>query len=190
VHKQEVIDLIGKNSFFADFTEAEKAVIAETGDRILQFDEGCYIIRQGTVGEALYVLLEGEVAIIKNEAPHAELNHLQAGALFGEIPLITGLPRSTNVVSKTRATVLKMDGAMLENLDRNLFNKFNFQLLKMLIQRLDTMNRGMADFKSKLEGFVDAYEFIRKEVNNNPSTRENVKMVQDLWSNYFRILRR
>lgn len=190
MENNETFDLINANPFFADFTEEEKQSIAEFGNRIIHYEEDCFIIRQGTAGQALFILLEGEVIITKNEAPKAELNRLLQGALFGEMSMSKKTPRSTNVISKTKVSVLKLDSAMFDGLDPKASSKLNFHLMKMLIDRLDDMNHKMADFKVKLERFVDAYEYISKEINSNPAIQEKVKIVQELWSNYFKILRR
>jgi hypothetical protein len=39
------------------------------------------------------VLLKGRLIITKNKVPDAELNTLNVGAMFGEVPLITGKTR-------------------------------------------------------------------------------------------------
>jgi CRP-like cAMP-binding protein len=96
-------------------------------------------------------LLKGTLAITKNEAPDAELNALKAGAMFGEVPLITGKPRSANVIAKNKVLVLKMDGYLLKTPDPAILNKFKDHLIKVLIKRLDEMNSSMAAFKVGFE---------------------------------------
>ena len=96
-------------------------------------------------------MLKGNLAITKNEVPDAELNTLSAGAMFGEVPLITGKPRSTNVIAKKKVIVLKMDSYLLKTLDPVILNKFKDHLLKILISRLDEMNSAMAAFKQEFE---------------------------------------
>ena len=91
------------------------------------------------------------MAITKNEAPDAELNALKAGAMFGEVPLITGKSRSTNVIAKNKVVVLKTVGYLLKTLDPAILNKFKDHLIKVLIKRLDEMNSSMAAFKVGFE---------------------------------------
>ena len=60
------------------------------------------LIRQGEKDSTIFVLLKGTLAITKNEVPDAKLNTLKAGSMFGEVPLITGKSRSTNVIAKNK----------------------------------------------------------------------------------------
>jgi hypothetical protein len=77
------------------------------------------------------------LAIKKDEVPDAELNTLSVGAMFGEVPLITGKSRSTNVIAKKKVVVLTMDSYLFKTLDPGILNKFKDHLLKILIGRLD-----------------------------------------------------
>ena len=83
--------------------------------------------------------------------PDAELNTLKVGALFGEVPLITGKSRSTNVIAKNKALVLKMDSYLLKTPDPSILNKFKDHLIKILIRRLDEMDSSKAAFKFEFE---------------------------------------
>ena len=96
-------------------------------------------------------MLKGTLAITKNEVPDAKLNTLKAGSMFGEVPLITGKSRSTNVIAKNKVVVLKIDGYLLKTLDPAILNKFKDHLIKVLIKRLDEMNSSMAAFKVGFE---------------------------------------
>ena len=71
--------------------------------------------------------------------------------MFGEVPLITGKTRSTNVIAKNKVVALKMDGYLLKTLDPAILNKFKDHLIKVLIKRLDEMNTSMAAFKLEFE---------------------------------------
>ena len=109
------------------------------------------MIRQGEKDSTIFILLKGTLAITKNEVPDAELNTLKAGAMFGEVPLITGKTRSTNVIAKNKVIALKMDGYLLKTLEPTILNKFKDHLIKVLIKRLDEMNNSMATFKVEFE---------------------------------------
>ena len=61
---------------------------------------------QGEKHSTIFVLLKGSPAITKDEVLDAELNTLNVGAMFGEVPLITGKYRSTNVIAKKKKDVL------------------------------------------------------------------------------------
>jgi len=118
---------------------------------IAKYKKGENIIRQGEKDSTIFVLLKGSLAITKDEVLDAELNTLNLGAMFREVPLNTGKSRSTNVIAKKKVVVLKMDSYILKTLDPAILNKFKDHLLKILIGRLDEMNIAMAAFKKEFE---------------------------------------
>ena len=81
--------------FFKSFSAGEKKTVANLNSHLIEDKKGVYVIRQGEKDSTIFILLKGTLAITKNEVPDAELNTLKVGALFGEVPLITGKSRST-----------------------------------------------------------------------------------------------
>ena len=148
---QEIVKLMKDLPFFKPFSVKEMKTIANLDSHIVEYKKGGFVIRQGEKDSTIFILLKGSLAITKDEVPDAELNTLQAGAMFGEVPLITGKTRSTNVIAKNKVVALKMDGLLLKTLDPSILNKFKDHLIKVLIKRLDEMNNSMATFKVEFE---------------------------------------
>jgi CRP-like cAMP-binding protein len=67
------------------------------------------LFREGDAGDALYVLTEGEVAVIAEGPPRIEIARLGAGAFFGEIALLTEQPRSATIEARGASEVLAID---------------------------------------------------------------------------------
>jgi CRP-like cAMP-binding protein len=68
---------------------------------------GEVVMRQGTFGTALYVILRGEVAVVRETPPPpVTLAKLRTGAFFGEMSLITNFPRSATVVAESDLDLL------------------------------------------------------------------------------------
>ena len=147
MRNQEIIKLMKGIPFFKLLSAGQKKTVANLNSHLIEHKKGDYVIRQGEKDSTIFILLKGTLAITKNEVPDAELNTLKVGALFGEVPLITGKPRSTNVIAKNKALVLKMDSYLLKTLDPSILNKFKDHLIKILIRRLDEMDSSMATFK-------------------------------------------
>ena len=61
---------------------------------------GHVILRQGEAGTCLYVIADGIVTVSRNHAPLATMGR---GAIFGEIALLTGSPRTADVTAATDA---------------------------------------------------------------------------------------
>lgn len=76
------------------------------------------IIKQDVIGDAFYVIAEGEVAIVRNQTKGEaqELARLGPGAFFGEMAIVSRAPRAADVVSVERTVVLRADKRKMENL--------------------------------------------------------------------------
>jgi transcriptional regulator with AAA-type ATPase domain/ferredoxin len=80
---------------------------------LTEYQEGEVILRQGEATEALYFLLQGQVAVtLKDElGKQHTLAELDAGETFGERALLTGEPRTADVIacSPVRSLELSQD---------------------------------------------------------------------------------
>jgi putative ABC transport system ATP-binding protein len=82
---------------FKTLTPAELTNIAEHVRR-RHFDKGEVVIRQGDVGEELFLISEGEVEVLREDH---EIARLGPADFFGELSLISGEPRNATVVATT-----------------------------------------------------------------------------------------
>lgn len=138
--KKIVLDFINSIPFFQDFTPEEKAGIATIQGVFLKFQPREYIIREGEVDAAVFLILKGSVHISKQDLPDITISRLRAGSLFGEISLISDRPRSTNVSSETEVIAMKITREMIDGLTPPLQKKFQDRMIRILAQRLDEMN--------------------------------------------------
>jgi len=69
---------------------------------------GHVILRQGEAGNCLYVIADGIVRVSRDHAPLVTMGR---GAIFGEIALLTGSPRSADVTAATDAELYALDEA-------------------------------------------------------------------------------
>ncbi len=77
----------------------------------IRFTHGETLMRQGEGGESFYVLIRGKVhgsIVSADTAQNVEFD-LQPGALFGEMSLLTGLPRSATMTAVTECELLEFD---------------------------------------------------------------------------------
>jgi small-conductance mechanosensitive channel/CRP-like cAMP-binding protein len=76
-----------------------------------RFTHGEILMRQNEQGESFYVLVRGRVqgSIANSEAARPVEFELQPGALFGEMSLLTGLPRSATMTAITDCELLEFD---------------------------------------------------------------------------------
>lgn len=70
------------------------------------FSAGTYVFMQGDPAEACFFLEEGRVAVrIDTDGKEETLSELGAGAIFGELGMVLGEPRSASVYALTDVTV-------------------------------------------------------------------------------------
>jgi small-conductance mechanosensitive channel/CRP-like cAMP-binding protein len=75
------------------------------------FTQGETLMLQNDQGESFYVLVRGEVhgSIVDTDTTGNVEFDLQSGALFGEMSLLTGLPRSATMTAATDCELLEFD---------------------------------------------------------------------------------
>ncbi|MCU0608212.1 MAG: cyclic nucleotide-binding domain-containing protein [Chitinispirillaceae bacterium] len=116
--------------------EAVAAVVEE-----LRFEPGECIVREGDVGDSLYLIREGSVSITKRISATASttLAELSCGDCFGEMSAIDEEVRSASVSAKVRCTLLRISKEAL--LDVILSSpRLGVELLKIFVTRLRAAN--------------------------------------------------
>ena len=79
-----------------------------------QYRDGETIIRQGDVGDCMYVVQSGRVEVVQSsEYGEQHLAFLESGNFFGEMSVFEKEVRSATVKSAGEARVLKVDKKML-----------------------------------------------------------------------------
>jgi CRP-like cAMP-binding protein len=75
--------------------------------------KGSYLFMQADFSDAVYVVRSGSIAIILISPDGRELliNEIRSGDCFGEVGVLTGLPRSTGAVARLNSEVLVIPGA-------------------------------------------------------------------------------
>jgi transcriptional regulator with AAA-type ATPase domain len=78
---------------------------------LVEYDQGAIILHQGEATEALYLLLSGQVAVILREESGKQhiLAELEPGDTFGERALLTGEPRTADVIARTSVAALQLN---------------------------------------------------------------------------------
>lgn len=81
--------------------------LAAIGERSIEVDFGPdhVIARQGEIGTGLFVIVEGEVRVVRDGV---DLARLGPGDFFGEMSVIDGLPRVAQVVTSAPTRCLAL----------------------------------------------------------------------------------
>lgn len=100
--------LLSELELFRPFSEREKKIIAKKMHMHIYFKDQL-IVKQGDPGRSLFLIVEGVVGIVLEKTDgNVEVTRLGAGNIFGEMALLTGEPRSTNVVALSRTIVYEI----------------------------------------------------------------------------------
>ena len=109
------------------------------------YQDGEEIIRQGNVGESMYVIQSGRVEVVLGSSDGGErhLAFLDAGNFFGEMSVFEKEVRSATVRAVGEARVLKIDKKTLMRRIRE-DPLLAVNLLKTMSQRIRALNAELA----------------------------------------------
>ncbi|MCC5932314.1 MAG: cyclic nucleotide-binding domain-containing protein [Cyclobacteriaceae bacterium] len=133
------------------------------GLEISFFNEGCFVVREGDPSDALFVILNGIVAVKKStsESQDKVLAYLMAGDVFGEVGILDASPRSASVVaiSNLNAVVIPRDQFMKLMYDKP---DVAIQLARVLANYLTRTNIRLTrgDKETRLIAIIDVFNTL------------------------------
>ena len=113
--QERLVSLLAELPLFMALEPEELRLIATAGTRLRALPQAGPLVRQGESGDSMYVILSGEVAIdiALPEGGTKRVAHLAAGAVFGEMSLLTGEPRSATVTPTMACALFRLDKTAL-----------------------------------------------------------------------------
>ena len=137
--------VLAKVSLFSKMKASDLERIASLAQSHV-FQAGETIIREGDRDGRLFVIVSGEVDIIKGLGKKNERYVRTLGPLnyFGEMALIDDLVRSASVVAKGETGVLILDQLTLRQ-DIERYPAMAFELMRMLSQRIRGIEKTIVD---------------------------------------------
>ena len=109
-------EVVGRVELFAHLPAGLWQRLA-TASPLQWFTRGEAIVRQGTSGRSMFVVLSGDVAVVL-EPSQQQVATLGAGGVFGEMSALTGAPRSATVRATSACQVLEISAGTLAGLLR------------------------------------------------------------------------
>src|SRR4029077_13264115 len=113
---------------------------------IRAFEPGSVLLAEGKKSGLLYVLVEGQLEILKRDF---QINIVSdPGAIFGEISVLLDIPHMATVraITPCHAHVVESGAAFLQS-----HEAIAFQLSKLLAQRLHGLTTYLVDLKHQFE---------------------------------------
>ena len=140
--------------FFKAFTDHELTKLVGREKLFKDSKKGGYIFKEGDPGSSLFVLLFGEIDLVKEGEGGKEsiILKLKTGAVFGEVAMLTGNKRNVAArAASTKVVVMEFTRKLIDKMIPSVQNKFQKQLLLILAKNLDTMNLRYAKLETSIE---------------------------------------
>ena len=149
------IERIQDSFLFKDLTFEETRTLAGIC-AIEERQSGDIIIEENSIGQALYLIIKGNVRVFKGYGlDEKELAVLNPGEIFGEMSLIEDTITSTSVTAMGETELLKIDKHSLERLmdqDMRFAAKIYRSFCITLSERLRKANLKLKDVEHCKEG--------------------------------------
>jgi predicted RND superfamily exporter protein len=122
-----------------DYQRRKAILISE----LHEFKKGDLLVKQGTVGRDMYLVLSGEVEVVRrDDGKSRSLAVLKPGQIFGEIGYIRETERTADVVALEDVSALRFDYERMQKdlkFFPNIVAKLNFNISYVLGKRLADM---------------------------------------------------
>ena len=156
-----------------DYCESLPEVSVEPGEVLLA---------EGTKSGLIFVLIEGEVDILKKDLRIGKVD--QPGSLLGEISALLDIPHIASVVAKSPSRLYKIENQS-DFLKSN--TEFTYPLAVLLAKKLNTITNYLADIREQYNdrgdhlGMVDQ---ILEELINQQDEEQQPGSDRDLVDGY------
>jgi len=97
-------ELLAGCPLFKGIDDEGLAALAERASQV-DFPAGHVIARQGEIGTGFFVVIEGQVRVVRDGKPVATLG---AGEFFGELSVLDRMPRNAMVAAEVPTTCLAL----------------------------------------------------------------------------------
>lgn len=135
----KMLIILNKVPFFKEFTSFERERIVDNNAAFYVVNEDEFIIEQGTLDTAFYILMSGSARVML-EGRTDVLAQMHPGEFFGEIAFIQNVPRSSHVVANETCILLKVDRRLLGALNPEIREKFKDQIIYKLANMITKNN--------------------------------------------------
>ncbi len=170
---KKIMEIMERLRFFDAFSPLEKRKIIGLHAHFRVYQAGDVIIKEGSKGTAMFVLLSGTVKVSKGNDSRLRVE-LKPGDIFGEIAFLSDTDRTADVTAETVVIALELNKRMIFELDPPMREKVKDKIIEKLIQRLEHMN----DIFFKLDLNKEAKASPHPEFSKSESTDFQISHTQ------------
>jgi CRP/FNR family transcriptional regulator len=132
--------LLERHPLLVHLTPDQLARISSAGD-VESYNPGEPVVADGSLGDALFLILSGQVAVHRGAQTFATLG---GGEFFGEMSLVEPAPRSASVTAMSATFLFRLPHDALRELiadDAGVANVLLVQIVRTLSDRLRRANQ-------------------------------------------------
>ena len=149
---KKVLNLLKNIEKFSFFSDDDLLSFLDLG-KLIKFDSGEIIMREGDYDQWIYFLISGKVEIVKAGKTIDVL--ARSGDLFGEMGVVDDSPRSANIQAMTKTLVLSVDASMMYNKSERQHMAFSYTVFRFFAEVLAERLRYTTQENIKLKKELD-----------------------------------
>jgi CRP-like cAMP-binding protein len=145
----EEVDLLRRIPLFAKLEPSKLKLLAFTSER-LTFQAGQPLFHQGDMGDAAYVIMDGQADVIV-ETPQGPLTvaHLKRNDFVGEIAILCDVPRTATVTAISELVTLRIAKELFFRLVTE-FPQMAVEIMRVLAQRVEKTTADLRDANNRI----------------------------------------
>jgi CRP-like cAMP-binding protein len=144
--KDKLVELMDETPFFKEMDKADREDLLAHKNHWMQFKPQEKILKEDEVDYGFFVLLEGQVSVMRSKPEEVSLAQLVPGSIFGEITMKAKRPRTSSIEADGDVTVFKVDSQLMDQLSPEMTIKIKDQIIDLVITRLDEVNNRLSSF--------------------------------------------
>jgi hypothetical protein len=128
---------------FESLSIGELAAVASVTEEA-DYDDNQIVIQQGDPGNTLYLIIDGEVAVIKSQEDGSdlELDRIGSGDYFGEMALFEQIPRTATIRTVRPCRMLVLHKQQFDEMVRE-YPQIALEICKVLSSRIRKLHQKM-----------------------------------------------
>ena len=143
----EEVELLRNIPLFSKLEASKLKLLAFTSER-LTYEAGQLLCKQGDMGDAAYIIVEGEAAVLV-DSPRGQIRVAEVGRndFVGEISILCDVPRTATVKATSKVVALRISKDLFFRLVEE-FPQMAVEIMRELAHRLEATTAQLREAKS------------------------------------------
>ena len=143
----EEVELLRNIPLFSKLEASKLKLLAFTSER-LTYDAGQLLCSQGDMGDAAYIIVDGEAAVLV-DSPAGQIRVADRGRndFVGEIAILCDVPRTATVQAESKVVALRISKDLFFRLVEE-FPQMAVEIMRELAHRLEATTAQLREAKS------------------------------------------